>query len=80
MKTFKQLETDILSNLSVDVYTYRTTISEEELIKYLKQMYLIGRVEGIKFGNSWNETSTKPQEEITRLEGLFDYISTNTLD
>ena len=74
MQTFNQLKSELTDNLNIDKFTYQTQLSETELNRIIKLFYLLGKIEGVKFGNSWNEPSTKPEDEIKSLTTLFEYI------
>lgn len=77
MQTFNQLKTELLENINVDIYSHQVSISEDLLSKTIKLFYLLGKIEGVQFGSSWNETSTKPEDEIKSLTTLFEYIKNN---
>jgi hypothetical protein len=77
MQTFNQLKSELLEKINTDNYTRQTQLSEYELNKMTKLFYLLGKIEGVQFGSSWNETSTKPEDEIKSLTTLFEYIKNN---
>jgi len=72
---YTELEQNFINDFSVDTYTQKIDyITREQVLEYLKQSYLIGRIQGIKFGVSYLDGSDRPTTEVVKLESVLDYI------
>ena len=80
MKTFEELEKIMLDKLpDFDAYDWHTKISRDQLSKYIKLFYLLGKMKGIQFGSSYMVGSDNLEKEFLKIESVFNYIENDKI-
>jgi len=81
MMTFKQLLiNELYDEFSNDRYTGKIEyIQVADVKKLMEKSYLLGKIQGIEFGNSWEEMSEKPQIAINELKFAFKFLTDNEI-